>query len=314
MTTGEEIQAELEAVAQATAERNALAGRAALARDLVDRRAKEQDAAARGLAAADAALSALDGMTWTRLRTSFTGRRTEELLSARTAQATASSALAAAQDRSTMARSEVARLEDQLALMGNLEERNERALEARATWLASTDPVVAAALAELTDQIGAAHEMLREVGEAAAAAAEADRWLTAAEDKLSSASSWSTYDTFFGGGMISSVIKHDRMDDASSLIRRADLALGRLTAELGDVGLPPIGGVEVSDMTRTLDIWMDNIFSDLSSMKAIARAQERVTLALRSVEGVVGALDARGRETRQALDRLAARRTELIGG
>lgn len=46
-------------------------------------------------------------------------------------------------------------------------------------------------------------------------------------DLLSSADGWSTYDTFFGGGMISSVIKHDRMDDASTVLRRADLALGR---------------------------------------------------------------------------------------
>lgn len=114
--------------------------------------------------------------------------------------------------------------------------------------------------------------------------------------------------------MISSVIKHDRMDDASSLIRHADLALGLLAAELGDVGLPPIGGVAVSDMTRTLDIWMDNIFSDLASMNAIARAQERVAEASRSVASVDGALDVRERETREELDRLAARRRRLIGG
>lgn len=195
MTTGDEIQAELESIAKATAERSTLAGRAALARSLVEDRQQEERTAADGLAEAAAGLAALEGLTWTRLRTSFTGRRTEELMQARTAQAAASSTLAAARDRAAVASSEVRRLEDQLAPLGTLEERLERALEERPTWLASTDPAVAAALDEMAGEVGAAQEMLREVREAQSAAAEADRRLAAAAARLDSASGWSTYDT-----------------------------------------------------------------------------------------------------------------------
>lgn len=314
MTSGDAIQEELEAIEQAVAERSTLRARSTTARELVATRHEEEFVAADGLDRARAAVASLDGLTLTRLRTSFTGRRTEELMRARTALSVEESKVAVAQDRTITARHDVERLEGRIAVLGDLEARRERALEARAAWLASTDPQMARALEDLAARTGATREILREVGEAQSAATEAQRWLDAADAKLSSADGWSTYDTFFGGGMISSVIKHDRMDDASSLLRRADLAMARLGEELGDVGLPPVGGVEVSELTRTMDIWMDNIFSDLRSEQAIWQAHERTREARRAVAEVSATLDAHERTVRQELAQLSAERTALLAG
>ncbi len=314
MTPGDESQDELEAIAQAMAERTALDGRIGSAMARVDAREQEEQAAADGLGVVGARLRSLEHPSWTWLRTSVTGRRTEELMEARTAHAVGTSRAQAAQDRAAAARAELDQLRARLEGLSDLDARRERAVDARAQWLASTDPEVARALEDIATEVGAAREMLREVAEAKAAAAEADRELAAGAALLDSADGWSTYDTFFGGGMISSAIKHSRMDDASSVLRRADLALGRLSAELGDVGLPAVGTVEVSELTRTMDIWMDNIFSDLKSAGAIGRARERVAGARRAVADVGLALAARDGDMRRALTVLAGRKSALVDG
>src|SRR5215468_10640286 len=59
--------------------------------------------------------------------------------------------------------------------------------------------------------------------------------LDRARDRLNSASGWSTYDTFFGGGAIASAVKHERMDEAADATAEADQRLAVLRTELADV-------------------------------------------------------------------------------
>ena len=74
-----------------------------------------------------------------------------------------------------------------------------------------------------------------ELAEAQEAGIRAVTALTLARNELGSADSWSAYDTWFGGGLISSSIKHDRIDDAGGPIAPAQEALVDLARELGDV-------------------------------------------------------------------------------
>lgn len=71
---------------------------------------------------------------------------------------------------------------------------------------------------------------------------------------MDSARSWGTYDTWFGGGLFSSMIKHGRIDEAEGYLHAVDAALERLRRELADVqmeGAPPSAG-SVSDLTHTV--------------------------------------------------------------
>ncbi|MFE5294497.1 hypothetical protein ACFQ8T_20135 [Isoptericola sp. NPDC056618] len=112
-----------------------------------------------------------------------------------------------------------------------------------------------------------------------------DAGLAAAEVELRGADGWSTYDTFFDGGMLASMVKHDTMDRAAGLLREADGALRHLTVELGDLGEQGVGGVGVDGLTRTLDVWFDTIFTDWSVRNRIAEARDRVAAATRAVHG-----------------------------
>jgi hypothetical protein len=151
----------------------------------------------------------------------------------------------------------------------------------------------------VTDTSGNDHEAdlaeLREIEEAQAACAGAIGSLRAALDRIGSARSWGTYDTWFGGGLFSSMIKHDRIDDAEVAMREVDAALERLRRELADVGVDgaAVGDVGVSDLSRSLDVWFDNFFTDLGVQARLRDADERLSEVGRLLVQVSEALDHR---------------------
>lgn len=84
------------------------------------------------------------------------------------------------------------------------------------------------------------------------------------KESLDSAHSWGTYD-IIAGGMISSSIKHSRIDDAKNYMERLSYAVERLNKELGDVGISVLSdSLNISGFSYTLDVFFDNIFSDFS--------------------------------------------------
>jgi hypothetical protein len=91
-------------------------------------------------------------------------------------------------------------------------------------------------LLELAEERGRLTAEAREVAEALVAAEAARDALAAVRASLDSASGWSTYDPFLGGGAISSAIKHSRLDEAARQAAYADRCLLALRTELADVG------------------------------------------------------------------------------
>jgi hypothetical protein len=139
----------------------------------------------------------------------------------------------------------------------------------------------------------------QELAEAVDALTLATMRLQVAQDRLARAHGWGTYDTWFGGGLLSSLFKHDRIEDAEAMMRRLDLALQTVRTELADIGIESAGDVGVAPLSRTLDIWFDNIFSDLGTQRRIKDAQDRLT-------GLAAALDRADLEVRRRIVALEA--------
>jgi len=132
--------------------------------------------------------------------------------------------------------------------------------------------------------------------------------------KLGSASSWSTYDTFLGGGMLGSAMKHSRMDDAAQAAARADECLLALRTELADVADIGVTAPQLTTdgLTRFVDIWFDNIFTDLVVRERIKRAQESVDHSGHTVDEVGRRLTEREVRDRARLAAADAERHELL--
>ena len=121
-------------------------------------------------------------------------------------------------------------------------------------------------------------DQLREIMEAQDACEAALTSLGEAQRAVDSAQSWGTYDTWFGGGLFSSLMKHNRIDDAEGYMRAVDAALDRLRHELADVRMEgaALGGVGVSDLNHTLDVWFDNFCSDMAVQSRLNDADHRL--------------------------------------
>src|SRR5262245_112553 len=167
------------------------------------------------------------------------------------------------------------------------------------------------ALAEERGRLGAEQ---REVSEALAAADAALRALAAVREKLGSASGWSTYDTFFGGGMLSSTIKHHRMDEAAQAAAYADRCIAALRTELADVSGLGVTAPQLAmdGLVRFVDIWFDNIFTDLAVRNRIQQAKENVARAGRIVTDIRERLTQRGVEAQKRLSAIDSSRQAFL--
>lgn len=86
-----------------------------------------------------------------------------------------------------------------------------------------------------------------------------------ARKEFSSAKGWSTYDTFFGGGLIADLAKYNKLDNANKLVSRISAATKDMKKELKDVEMTLEHNLEIiSGSEQFFDIAFDNIFSDWS--------------------------------------------------
>ncbi|MFU8854651.1 hypothetical protein ACNAW0_27305 [Micromonospora sp. SL1-18] len=255
----------------------------------------------------------LEGHSITRVLASLRGSRDDDLareraeadLAARRA-ADAQAHLAGLRREHRAAQARRAELAEAPATYAALLDERERLL------IAGRDPRAArlAALAAERDRLTSRARQVDEVAQAAMAARTA---LAAVRDHLAKADGWSTYDTFFGGGMVSSVIKHNRMDDAAAAARVADRRLAVLRTELADLpGVWVAPELELGELTRFADIFLDNIFTDLAVRGRIRRAQDAVERAGAAVAWLRGRLATEAAELHRRRNDLAGERVGLL--
>lgn len=256
----------------------------------------------------------LESFSPTRIWAGLTGRRDVDLDRETAERDAARYALAEAEARRDLARRDCDALSEQSRLLGDTEARFAAALEAKEAWVGSSPGPVAEQLAELARRRGALLAQDRELAEAHAVGVAAHQQLLEADRVLGSAESWSTWDTFGGGGMLTDMMKYDRIDKATAEIRRADHAVKAFARELADVALGPVRGVEITPMTEVFDVFFDNIFSDWGVRARIQEASERTRWSLRAVEDALAAITTRATRLQDELQQLDEERERLLTG
>lgn len=138
-----------------------------------------------------------------------------------------------------------------------------------------------------------------EIDEALGAVEDALGCLDAAARDLKSAGNWGWFD-IFGGGFLTSMFKHGKMETAQRHLSAAQAALGRLADELNDVeGFAGLGP-DVGDFLLTADWLFDNAFMDAMVQQRIIESQNRVAQAIAQCEQVRDQLLALKRPNRGA--------------
>lgn len=134
-------------------------------------------------------------------------------------------------------------------------------------------------------------DMRREVAEAIRAADVALTHLSAAESNLQSAGNWGVWD-LLGGGFLSTLIKHGKMDQAEEELSSARDALRRFAKELRDVEAELPLNVRVDDFLGFADYFFDGLVADWLVQKRIREASAQVTEAIRRVREIRARLTA----------------------
>ena len=107
--------------------------------------------------------------------------------------------------------------------------------------------------------------------------------LQEAENCLSKARKWGVVD-ILGGGLISSLVKHSKMDDAQEYIEAAKEDLRSFRKELKDVQMISDINLETSDFLGVADVIFDGFLSDVFMQDRIKEAQVKLTETIGQVK------------------------------
>ena len=141
------------------------------------------------------------------------------------------------------------------------------------------------AVLDLEERVAWCEGQRREIREALAAGQEA---LTAADDilqSLSTAEDWGTMD-MFGGGFLSTMFKHEAIDEAQGKVEGLQFALRKFKTELVDVSIQAELNFTLDNFTQFADFFFDNIFTDWAVQDEINRAQVRVRQVKSEIQAV----------------------------
>lgn len=134
-----------------------------------------------------------------------------------------------------------------------------------------------------------AYDIEKERMEARQAGEAALRALRRAKQELNGARGWGIYD-MLGGGMISTLIKHGKMDKARSYIEEAKWELQKFSKELRDVSYMGGADLGVSDLATFADFFFDGMLADFYVQTKINNARGQVDAAIRKVEMILSRL------------------------
>ena len=131
-----------------------------------------------------------------------------------------------------------------------------------------------------------AYGLEKEKREAIDAGNRALRSLRDAQDNLNSAKNWGLWD-MFGGGFISTMAKHSKMDRAKQNMEQARYDLRNFSRELNDVNMACHLDIETGDFLSFADWFFDGFVVDWMVQDRINQASRQVAEAIRRVERIL---------------------------
>ena len=131
--------------------------------------------------------------------------------------------------------------------------------------------------------------MKKEMEEAIQAGERALKSLRIAQSQLNGAKNWGLFD-MFGGGLISSVMKHSKMNDASRYMEEAKRDLLTFQKELRDVSVPLNLKIEVGSFLSFADFFFDGFVADYLVQSKISESREQIDYAIYKVENILNEL------------------------
>jgi hypothetical protein len=272
------------------------------------------DAARQQYAGKEMDVRKLEHLSLTRVLAALHGARQDALAREKAEADAASYRIAQARQRLDGVQAQLARLAGRQAQLAGAPQAYADALVAKEQYLTHSADPRGARLLTLADEHGRLTAELNELRRASDDADAAVQALAEVQDRLGTAASWSTFDTYFDHGMVANTIKHDRIDQAAQAAHAADQRLAALRADLADLGgsEPTAPKLEISSGFKFADIFFNNIFTDLTVGQHIRDAQDNVDRSVQQVRTLQDRLKNQIGAATGKLDTMGAERQHLL--
>lgn len=202
---------------------------------------------------------------------------------------------------------ELRRSEAELNSLRGCEERYQAALREKSNAIKAAGGEPAARILNEERNFAALESQKKELDEAVSAGMAALRTAENVLAKLDDAHGWGTWD-LIGGGLLTDMAKHSRLDEAQKEIEYLQSQLRRFKTELADVAIYADIQVSVEGFLRFADYFFDGLFADWAVLDHIEQSQEQMRSVKSQVQSVLYRLEelsqSAGREREQSKARL----------
>jgi hypothetical protein len=252
----------------------------------------------------------LEGTSLTGLFYAVLGSREEQLEKERQELLSAELKYQQARHQAAFLENEKAYLSGQLGKLTGVEARYQSLLAEKEDFLHQSNQAVAAELIAYSEKIAEHGSEIKEIREAIAAGHEVILGLDQVIGSLDSAKGWGTWD-MLGGGLISTAVKHSRIDDARSAVSAVQAQMSRFSRELADVREHVDIQIDISQIESFADFFFDNLIFDwivqskiTDSLGQSRQAKSRITQTVKDLEDVKKAAEQEQADLRHKRARL----------
>ncbi|WP_420641988.1 hypothetical protein [Candidatus Leptofilum sp.] len=203
------------------------------------------------------------------------------------------------------------RLIQQLRTLDNVEAEYKSLLSEKENLLRKSNNEVARKLIKCTEQIAALESEIKEISEAITAGNVAVFRFNRVTKSLQSAESWGAWD-LLGGGLISTAVKHSRVDDARKGIHDVQKSISQFKRELADVGRYVDLHIDIGEFESFADFVFDGLIIDWVVQSKISNSLARSRNVSQKIKQAVLSLEDQKKVFQNKRDELLKKRVQII--
>lgn len=231
----------------------------------------------------------LEGMSLTALFYGVLGSREQQLEKEREELLAAQLAYRQTKKHLEFLQQDQSSLSGQLEQLAGVDSEYELVLAEKEGLLRQSHPALTKELLGLSEQIANLHAQHREITEAIAAGKGVTSGLEQVISSLESAGDWGLWD-MFGGGILSTVIKHSRIDEARAGVDDVQARMSRFNRELADVQRQVDIQIDIGELASFADFFFDGLITDWIVQSRIedslGRSKQAKDIVARAVHGL----------------------------
>lgn len=196
--------------------------------------------------------------------------------------------------------------------LGDLNQKYSELIEKKEKRLMNQPKEVRSRLDRIIEEKSQLISKRKELNEALRAGNSLMNGLEGVMENLTSAGSWGLWD-MFGGGLISTAMKHSKIDDAKNEINKVQSLLNTFHRELRDVGTSiNVRSIEIGSFLTFADYFFDGLFVDWSVQSKINEAKDRVNDTICRVSGIMSKLNSELEEVDFKENQIEKERLQII--